>query len=134
MRFDVLRDGTATSVVLDARAEGNASRWVRLQRAQANCFLEAVFVDDGPARILLRCSRSVAAGEPLSISDLHLLSGPRPQQAAAAEPTCVREHSTRPTMQALGGMLGMLLQSKDREGGGEASCAAAPGPDCVCTA
>ena len=122
MRLDVLRDGAVTSVVLDARAEGNASRWVRLQRAQANCFLEAVFVDDGPARVLLRCSRSVAAGEPLSISDLHLLSGPRPQQAAAAEPTCVREHSTHPTMQALGGMLGMLLQSKDREGGGGVYC------------
>ena len=44
------------------------------------------------------------------------------QQAAAAEPTCVREHSTRPTMQALGGMLGMLLQSKDREGGGGVYC------------
>ena len=46
----------------------------------------------------------------------------RGMHAAAAEPTCVREHSTRPTMQALGGMLGMLLQSKDREGGGGVYC------------
>ena len=122
LRLDVLDPLThaRASLLYDCWHHANAARWVRTRRRQPNLSFDVVPATDGSGlpRLLLRATRAIAPWEELSASDFHLLSGPRSQQRAAAEPQTVREEVTRPEMQHVGLQIEEILRLKGLASGG----------------
>ena len=122
LRLDVLDPLThaRASLLYDCWHHANAARWVRTRRRQPNLSFDVVPATDGRGlpRLLLRATRAIAPWEALSASDFHLLSGPRSQRRAAAEPQTVREEVTRPEMQHVGLQIEEILRLKGLASGG----------------
>ena len=122
LRLDVLDPLTHAhaSLLYDCWHHANAARWVRTRRRQPNLSFDVVPATDGSGlpRLLLRATRAIAPWEELSASDFHLLSGPRSQWRAAAEPQTVREEVTRPEMQHVGLQIEEILRLKGLASGG----------------
>ena len=126
LRLDLLDPLThaRASLLYDCSHHANAARWVRTRRQQPNLSLDVVPATDGSGlpRLLLRATRDIAPWEELSASDFHLLSGPRSQRRAAAEPQTVREEVTQPEMQHVGLQIQEIVRLKELASAGGAYC------------
>jgi len=126
LRLDLLDPLThaRASLLYDCSHHANAARWVRTRRQQPNLSFDVVPSTDGSGlpRLLLRATRDIAPWEELSASDFHLLSGPRSQRRAAAEPQTVREEVTQPEMQHVGLQIQEIVRLKEMASAGGAYC------------
>ena len=126
LRLDLLDPLThaRASLLYDCSHHANAARWVRTRRQQPNLSFDLVPATGGSGlpRLLLRATRDIAPWEELSASDFHLLSGPRSQRRAAAEPQIVREEVTQPEMQHVGLQIQEIMRLKELASAGGAYC------------